>query len=197
MSKCDRCGLMCEDCDVNYHRLRHLKNHPRRLFEDPQEVPNDSFKPSFNKPVFEKKEVDKPSPSPPATPSVSYSVVGDSVSVVAEKKERPRRKGAGVDEEPLIGPDLSPTGLTRYHSLQDDDEVSWGGVFAGKRGSGGRRGAPSTSSVVSMRENWVCRACSGTNLYSQGRCGQCKVPRPQQSQRPESTRFQYNPLDAR
>eukprot|EP00754_Rhynchopus_humris_P014881 Rhum_TRINITY_DN14416_c1_g1::Rhum_TRINITY_DN14416_c1_g1_i1::g.87860::m.87860 len=32
--KCNRCGLLCDDCDMSYHGLRHLKNHARRLFDD-------------------------------------------------------------------------------------------------------------------------------------------------------------------
>ncbi|KAJ9453439.1 hypothetical protein DIPPA_08659 [Diplonema papillatum] len=45
--KCNRCGLLCDECDTNYHRLRPLKNHARKLFEEEDEA-SMALLPSFS-----------------------------------------------------------------------------------------------------------------------------------------------------
>ena len=176
--KCNRCGVLCDDCDNNYHRLRLLKNHHRKLFEDRLEADAsyDSSDTDISERIPEcgsvvssdlsssvssigsamKRKLKKP-PLPMKPPKPSESAPQVNLHQSAPMPPQPRRYSDGSIVGFSSSPPASPPSV---HSQSSNPLVA-------------------LADRMNVRTNWVCKMCHMQNFGGRASCARCSSVRPQ------------------
>eukprot|EP01060_Flectonema_neradi_P011558 TRINITY_DN18612_c0_g1_i1.p1 TRINITY_DN18612_c0_g1~~TRINITY_DN18612_c0_g1_i1.p1 ORF type:complete len:722 (+),score=118.48 TRINITY_DN18612_c0_g1_i1:157-2322(+) len=192
--KCNRCGVLCDECDNNYHRLRLLKNHHRKLFEE-----------RYQEDSFDDSETDI-SERIPDCGSVASSDLSSSVSSISSSMKRklkkpplPMKPPKPVDPpqvhlqqqiRPVYQPRPEapmPPQVRRY----SDSSVGGGDGFGRNHSPPGSPpfvpardpSSPSNPLValadrMNIRTNWTCTTCRMQNFGGRVVCARCSQPKP-------------------